>query len=309
MRKGSKHSYMNSTVLDTIFGAVNDSSSLPGFDHIRCDGTISGICNDDVTIDGQWRPEDKTGNQLIFSDIPPKIFFNFNEEETAGMFRWLEDYLKYPDANLHIQVLPKFVMVLEPSAAFPFKLEISLSGTDIDDLSEMLMHGADWLIQPSLGRRFVIYIKPAEMPATLRPETPCTNPSVHPFASVVVNDAPPVAATGVNLFDDIMSQVSEHIGAAAENRADEENERVRLDAMLEVERQSARRIANTNMDITGKQLQEKLQQEIEKIESGQFASETTANEDPLLENMSNSEVVQDMTAAEDMFPPVDSDPK
>ena len=100
MRHGTKRGYMNTAVMDTIFEVARDACTIPGFDHIRFDGTISGTSRDDASIDGQWHPENAQGQRLLVSGSP-NFYFSFNAEEAEGLFDWIADYMKFPDANFH----------------------------------------------------------------------------------------------------------------------------------------------------------------------------------------------------------------
>lgn len=312
MRQGTKRGYMNTAVMDTIFEVARDAGRIPGFDHFRFDGTVSGTSRDDASIDGQWHPENAQGQRLLVSGSP-NFYFSFNAEEAEGLFDWIADYLKFPDANLHIQVLPKYVLVLEPTATFPFRAEVSLSGTDVDSLADMLMCGADWLVRPTLGRRFVIYIKPIGSSAVAQ-STDTQNTTLHPagpFTSVVLHDEPTANTSqttdSTDLFGEIMAAVSEHMTGAMKTTSQETTD----DAGTQILTNSIdtnRQLANERMDISRDQLKKELEARIAEIESGQMLSSEEEEESSVTPS-DMSEVVRDMTAVDDMFPPVDSEKK
>ena len=314
MRHGTKRGYMNTAVMDTIFEVARDACTIPGFDHIRFDGTVSGTSRDDTSIDGQWHPENAQGQRLLVSGSP-NFYFSFNAEEAEGLFDWIADYVKFPDANLHIQVLPKYVLVLEPTATFPFKAEVSLSGTDVDSLADMLLCGADWLVRPTLGRRFVIYIKPIDSSAVAQStDTQNTAGKLHPagpFASVVLHDEPttnaPQTTDSTDLFGEIMAAVSEHMTGAMTTTSQETVEDVGAQILAD-SIDTNRQLANERMDMSRDQLKKELEARIAEIESGQMLSSEDEEESSVIPS-DMSEVVQDMTVVDDMFPPVDSEKK
>ena len=155
----SRSEHMDSAIIDDLFHISSIAAEAPMFDHLRLFGTCKTTPEGQTVIAGEWRPETETGQPLLLENSPVR-FFKYTDAECEWFFNWMQDQLLNPDTHLSALLLPKCVLVMEPSDDFPFRAELSLSGVGIDELTNVFLGGSSFLSMGSLGRQFVLYVKP-----------------------------------------------------------------------------------------------------------------------------------------------------
>lgn len=147
--------YVSNSVLDAIFEASSQLCSLEGFHHIRADVTIA-MSDNVMAMEGFFHPETADGGRFLI----PRQPFQFGDEIVRHFFDELRMAIRNPDASIHVQLVPKFLLVYEPTQELPFRAEVSIDGCGVNDLTMLLTGGVDWLLQTHLGCRMVVYIQP-----------------------------------------------------------------------------------------------------------------------------------------------------
>ena len=331
-----KPAYGKSTIIDDLFHVISVVSEIPAFDHIRLFGTCKKTTSDQMVIAGEWRPETEDGQTLIIPNSPVR-FFKYTDEECDWFFDWMNDQLLNPDTNLSVQLLPKCVLVMDPSTDFPFRAEVSLSSFGIDDLANLFDVGSSLLMRGSLGRQFIAYVRPTFLPEKRHPsfnahplkpsfgggmpsdrgQMPSIPPDYIDFANTPSPDAN-------SLFGDILSQVDSHVNQptlltgltppSAGSILTGDAQQIVDDASM------ADMIASrANMDRNGAELQRQItklaneflpspdamsEEEGQSVAPSDVSTETSATAVSESETVppTNAQTVEDMAAVDSMFP-------
>lgn len=146
-----------SWLLDDIYSIIETSAR--GVHHLRIDFTL--YQRGDALR--QWEVSAKMVQENAQGQVLSETAKTYWSEQVEPVLDYLRDLLRDPEANVHLQIIPRTVLIVEPSPGQPCRFELNLPELSLRDFCKSVLdHNTvgDWLLEhtPRIrGRLYVIY--------------------------------------------------------------------------------------------------------------------------------------------------------